>query len=396
MATLVSLPHPERIRWCPFCRERVGVSRNPKHSPRHSTGWLCKKCERPTQKRRPNQNHRWRASLAREAAYANWSEAIRARDPICAICKIRPTSDAAHIIGRGRRPSLRLRLENGIGLCRQDHDYMTKHGTEWEEWLRANRPGLLETLDQGLRTDSRIQQCEFCGRAFKVWASREVARHCSMDCKRQHEKATAHETRTCKTCGKEFDHRTSQTTAYAGAGQFCSIDCLKAVPYRCVVCGAPGVGKNRRYCEEHAGKAWLAMTPLDRRAWSMASPLRIAGDKRGIVRDLLEKALGTPCPYCQTTLTLENASLDHKAPMSSFWPSTHGRIPLQVRRIADHPNNIQIICRGCNGNKGDFSDSEMRMLLDLPFWDKLKRRLSASKTFWAKQRAEGAQKVRFR
>jgi len=264
---------------------------------------------------------------------------------------------------------------------------MTKHGQEWEEWVRTNRPGLLETLDSGIRGSS-IQNCERCGRAFKVIASKLIARYCSMVCMREHQKESAHEERTCKTCGSLFDFKTSQGEAYAGAGQFCTRKCAESVPYRCLVCDAPSVGRfGSRYCDSHAGKSYLTLPTLDRRVWSMSSPLRLK-DKRQIVRALVDAAIGRPCPYCKKTIDLDSASLDHKTPLSHFWRGTEGKIPIEVRRLADAADNLQIICRSCNGDKGDFTDEEMGVLLALPFWTRIQIRLRASKAFWGKKRAE--------
>ena len=45
-----------------------------------------------------------------------WSEVIRARDPLCVWCQIRPTRQAHHIFGRRSR-STRWALDNGVGIC---------------------------------------------------------------------------------------------------------------------------------------------------------------------------------------------------------------------------------------------------------------------------------------
>src|SRR4030095_6357897 len=85
-------------------------------------------------------------------------------------------------------------------------------------------------------------------------------------------------------------------------------------------------------------------------------------NKRGIVQAILEEALGRPCPYCQTVLTLENVGLDHKEPVNSSHRD-RSKIPVAIRAHNDRPENLHMVCRMCNGSKGNFSDLEVRRLL---------------------------------
>ena len=56
-------------------------------------------------------------------ADALWSLKIRTRDPICRLCKSRPTKHAHHIIDR-RHKAVRLLLANGLGLDSGCHFYI--------------------------------------------------------------------------------------------------------------------------------------------------------------------------------------------------------------------------------------------------------------------------------
>ena len=62
--------------------------------------------------------------------------------------------DAAHVIGRGRRPRLVLDLENGIALCRRHHDLLDR--TRWfkphfRAWFDVVFPGRMERLARKAR-----------------------------------------------------------------------------------------------------------------------------------------------------------------------------------------------------------------------------------------------------
>jgi hypothetical protein len=49
-----------------------------------------------------------------------WGLIIRTRDPVCRLCKARPTRNAHHIMNR-RHKNTRHDLRNGMGLCYRCH-----------------------------------------------------------------------------------------------------------------------------------------------------------------------------------------------------------------------------------------------------------------------------------
>ncbi len=127
----------------------------------------------------------------------------------------------------------------------------------------------------------------------------------------------------------------------------------------------------------------LTGDPLDRLVTQLCKNTTGIAGGQAVVRAMLEAALGRPCPYCGKRITLDTAGLDHKDPCADFGGR---RVPLTLRRVMNRPENLQIVCRQCNGDKGDMSDAEFRTLLALPFFPKLRRRLAAAKSFWRGRR----------
>lgn len=68
------------------------------------------------------QEKKEKKSLERKADRL-WSTQIRERDPICRLCKVKPTRDAHHVIKRGNKRT-RHYISNGIGLCYLCHKYV--------------------------------------------------------------------------------------------------------------------------------------------------------------------------------------------------------------------------------------------------------------------------------
>ncbi len=105
-----------------------------------------------------------------------------------------------------------------------------------------------------------------------------------------------------------------------------------------------------------------------RKAKSLATALRWRerGKKVPFVLGLLEKKLGSPCPYCQKELTLKNVSLDHKEPFRT----AAARRDLEEHYRLDVPKNLHLVCRRCNKAKGNLSDAQYRKLLRFLATDK--------------------------
>jgi len=78
-----------------------------------------------------------RVSVKRRASATAFRKAVLERDAICRMCGQAPSTDPHHILPRGRGGS--DDPENGAGLCRPCHDYMT-HTVEGQR--EARRRGL--------------------------------------------------------------------------------------------------------------------------------------------------------------------------------------------------------------------------------------------------------------
>ena len=67
------------------------------------------------------------------------------------------------------------------------------------------------------------------------------------------------------------------------------------------------------------------------------------------VRELLYRAYGRPCHYCDKKLVIDCMVCDHILPLSLGGNST--------------PENLQMICRRCNTRKGPLTDRNFKKLL---------------------------------
>jgi 5-methylcytosine-specific restriction endonuclease McrA len=69
------------------------------------------------------------------------------------------------------------------------------------------------------------------------------------------------------------------------------------------------------------------------------------------LRELIQQALGEPCPHCGETLKPSNVSIDHGNPTS--------------RNGAHAIGNLVIMCETCNQRKGSLTTTEYSALLTL-------------------------------
>lgn len=100
--------------------------------------------------------------------------------------------------------------------------------------------------------------------------------------------------------------------------------------------------------------------PVELKAVTLSGSIRLEG-KKHLILELLNKQIGKPCTYCNEPLTLDNCSLDHKEPFNNG-AIRYGK-GTALRRWFDRIENLQIICRKCNGLKSNFNDLEFRQLL---------------------------------
>jgi 5-methylcytosine-specific restriction endonuclease McrA len=84
---------------------------------------------------------------------------------------------------------------------------------------------------------------------------------------------------------------------------------------------------------------------------------------------MLVDTLGKPCEYCGEEITLVNASMDHKTPRNNKKVmkknGEDGSYTDTEIRELDKRENLHIVCRKCNGTKGNFSHEEYLVLLEV-------------------------------
>lgn len=105
--------------------------------------------------------------VRRDRAMELWALQVKLRGGH--VCEMRDTEtevecwgpvDAAHVIGRGRCPRLRLDPENGVALCRSHHDAYDK--TRWfrphfNAWFDSKYPGRRASLQAKSAREARLE-----------------------------------------------------------------------------------------------------------------------------------------------------------------------------------------------------------------------------------------------
>jgi len=108
-------------------------------------------------------------------------------------------------------------------------------------------------------------------------------------------------------------------------------------------------------------------SPILYKAWSLSGSIRFGKGKKAFFVTLVSEGLGKPCPYCGTTVTLENMSIDHKVPRTGSKvynrKTKHQVYSTEEMSALDTKENLQTICRKCNSIKGNMSDVQFRSLL---------------------------------
>ena len=167
----------------------------------------------------------------------------------------------------------------------------------------------------------------------------------------------------------------------------------RKVEFSCAKCGKKFMNhmKNARYCSYECGKkaTYYELPAIEKKAATMGANLLMGKGKRKALVGLIQDALDTPCIYCKKILTMETISIDHIEAYGSSKDrydkkSAEGRI---LRAHMDRVENLRMICRSCNGSKGDFNHDEYQALLSMDdnfpgIVKKLKRRLQQAKMGW--------------
>jgi 5-methylcytosine-specific restriction endonuclease McrA len=111
----------------------------------------------------------------------------------------------------------------------------------------------------------------------------------------------------------------------------------------------------------------ISKNPLLLKARNISGSIRLGKGKMETVYGLLCDAIGNPCVYCGTEITIENASIDHKTPRqgSKVWDRSKKKqiyTDAEIREL-DKASNLHIVCRACNQRKGEFNHEQFILLL---------------------------------
>ena len=119
-----------------------------------------------------------------------------------------------------------------------------------------------------------------------------------------------------------------------------------------------------------ARKRMKTENPIHHKAMYMAGGLRWGKGATKRMEEILEEAIGTPCIFCSTIITLENCSLDHNVPAPRYGKLEKKRrgmfhkdlTPEQLRE-RNNEENLHIICFSCNRAKSNLTGSQFLELL---------------------------------
>jgi len=167
--------------------------------------------------------------------------------------------------------------------------------------------------------------------------------------------------------------------------------------FKCKKCGESfkASNDNAKWCSQECRHAYHytdQKDPIKKKAKQLSGSLLLGVGRTEKVMDLVSSALDTQCKYCKEILTLDTVSVDHIEPYGeSKQRNDTSKAGQALRRKMDRIENLQIICRSCNGSKGDFNDKEFSFLLSLDdqfpgIVRKIQRRLQRAKLSWRKQR----------
>lgn len=202
--------------------------------------------------------------------------------------------------------------------------------------------------------------CSVCGRSekeVKFYDGHFTCGECECNVqknKRKEKRVIWDKEKICPVCLKQFN-------PYIPQQVYCSIEC-----------------NVKKY------QVWKRENPVKYRAFTLSNTLVGLKNKKVVLEEKLNRAIGKKCPYCERIIDVNNASLDHMKPLQR-------NKGLEKKKIIElnQPNNLQIICRKCNLLKSDLSDTQFIALFeflskDLDMKEKVLKRLSRSNHIWKK------------
>ncbi len=149
----------------------------------------------------------------------------------------------------------------------------------------------------------------------------------------------------------------------------------------------------KKKCDRDRYYSLAEKDPIGYKAQTLFGGIRLGRGKKKISRELLADALDKPCGYCGHTITIENASVDHKEPRiySKVYNRKTKKMTYTKEELEeiDRLDNLHIICNSCNALKNDFSHDEFIKVLEFikknpKSGEKLKKRLAHSIVLYSK------------
>lgn len=159
----------------------------------------------------------------------------------------------------------------------------------------------------------------------------------------------------------------------------------------CVVCKKDFQGHvvHQKFCSKECQYRanYKDLDPITKKALTLSSPIAFGPGRKEFFYNLVSNSIGKHCIYCGTMLGLENISLDHIIPFGK----SELRYAKAVQKQLNVPENLQIICKKCNGIKGNLSHEKFLKLLcfleeDLILKDYVIKKLSQGNMMWSMKR----------
>lgn len=129
------------------------------------------------------------------------------------------------------------------------------------------------------------------------------------------------------------------------------------------------------------------LEPIMKKSMTISSPIAFGKGKREFFYNLVKESIYKHCIYCGVMLILENISLDHIIPFGT----TELRNSKIMQKQLNVSENLQIICRKCNGIKGNLSHDKFIKLLgfleeDFVLKNYIMKKLAQGNIMWSLKR----------
>lgn len=162
-------------------------------------------------------------------------------------------------------------------------------------------------------------------------------------------------------------------------------------PMNCIVCDKlfSGYVSHQKFCSRECQykKNYKDVEPIAKKALTLSSPIAFGPGRKEFFYNLVSASIGKHCRYCGVMMGLDNISLDHIIPFGK----SELRYAKAVQKQLNVPENLQIICKKCNGIKGNLSHEKFIKLIefleqDIVLKDYVMKKLSQGNIMWSMKR----------